>query len=107
MTVKLTVENAIQAKQEIEKLETQEYTRENIFVFAYSKIRTDDINEELDTKDAGLNEQRFLESRANMFTSRGDELRSKMEALGLSKEEAAVAEKELDQGKLVILANNK
>ncbi|MGE7624572.1 hypothetical protein ACQKMD_16405 [Viridibacillus sp. NPDC096237] len=34
-----------------------------------------------------------------MFASRGDELHNKMEAAGLTKEEAANDEEELDQGK--------
>lgn len=106
MTLKLTVENAVQAKEEIEKLETQGYSRDNIHIFAHFKERANDINDALDTKEVGVKEQGFLESMKNMFTSRGDELRSKMEAAGLSKDEAADAEKELDQGKLVILAHN-
>lgn len=106
MTVKLTVENAVQAKPEIEKLESQGYTRDNIHIFAHFKERSDDINEALDTSDVGMKEQGFLQSMKNLFTSRGDELRNKMEAAGLSKEEAAAAEKELDQGKLVIIAHN-
>lgn len=106
MTLKLTVENAVQAKEEIEKLETQGYSRDNIHVFAHFKERANDINDALDTKEVGMKEQGFLDSMKNMFTSRGDELRSKMEAAGLSKDEAADAEKELDQGKLIILAHN-
>ena len=106
MTVKLTVENAVQAKQEIEKLETQGYVRDNIHIFAHFKERADDINDALDTSDVGMKEQGFLQSFKNMFTSRGDELRSKIEAAGISKQEAEAAEKELDEGKLVIIAHN-
>lgn len=106
MTVKLTVENALQAKQEIEKLETQGYSKDHIHIFAHFKERSDDINHALDTKDVGIKEQGFFESMKNIFTSRGDELRNKMEATGLSKEEAAAAEAELDKGKLVIIAHN-
>ncbi len=105
MTVKLTVENALQAKEEIEKLETQGYSKDHIHIFAHFKERADDINDALDTSDVGMKEQGFLESMKNLFTSRGDELRSKMESVGLSKEEAAAAEAELDKGKLVIIAH--
>jgi len=80
MTVKLTVENAVQAKQEIEKLETQGYVRDNIHIFAHFKERADDINDALDTSEVGMKEQGFLNSMKNLFTSRGDELRNKMEA---------------------------
>ena len=104
MTVKLTVENAVQAKAEIEKLEAQGYSRDDIYVFAHYKKRSDDITDALDTEKVGIKEQGFLDSMKNMFTSRGDELRSKMEGAGLTKEEAASAEEELDQGKLVLIA---
>ncbi|MEK3933755.1 general stress protein [Sporosarcina sp. FSL W7-1349] len=104
MTVKKTVENAVQAKQEIENLVTQGYTHDDIYIFAHDKKRGDDITEALDTEKVGMSEQGFLDSMKNMFSSRGDELRSKMEAAGLTEQEAADAEKELDQGKLVLIA---
>jgi len=104
MTVKKTVENAVQAKEEIEKLVTQGYTHDEIYVFAHDKNRASHITEALDTESVGMKEQGFLDSMKNMFSSRGDELRSKMEAAGLSTEEAANAEAELDQGKLILIA---
>lgn len=104
MTVKLTVENAVQAKKEIEDLVTQGYTHDDIYIFAHDKKRGKDINDALDTEEVSMKEQGFLDSMKNMFTSRGDELRSKMEAAGLSKEDAATAESELDVGKLVLIA---
>ncbi|MFC5590600.1 general stress protein [Sporosarcina soli] len=104
MTVKLTVENAVQAKKEIEDLVTQGYTHDDIYIFAHDKKRGKDIADALDTEEVSMKEQGFLDSMKNMFSSRGDELRSKMEAAGLSKEEAARAESELDEGKLVLIA---
>jgi len=50
MTVKLTVENVVQAKQEVEKLEAQGYHRDNIYIFAHYEERQDDINEALGKK---------------------------------------------------------
>ena len=104
MTVKLIVENAVQAKKEIEDLVTQGYTHDDIYIFAHDKKRGKNINDALDTEEVGIKEQGFLDNMKNMFSSRGDELRSKMEAAGLSKEEAADAESELDKGKLVLIA---
>lgn len=104
MTVKKIVENALQAEQEIESLVKEGYVHDDIYIFAHSKKRGDHINDALDTEKVGLKEQGFLASMKNMFASRGDELRSQMEAAGLSAEEAADAEEELDQGRLVIIA---
>jgi len=105
MTVKLTVENVVQAKQEVEKLEAQGYLHDNIYIFAHYEEREDDINEALGTEEPGISEQGFLTSLKNLVNSRGDELRNKLASVGLSESEAAQFEKELDTGKLVIIAN--
>ncbi len=105
MTIKMTVENALQAKSEIEKLQTQGYDDDNIYIFAHDKKRQKDINDALDTESVGIKEHGFLNSMKNMTSSRGDELRAKMESAGLTKQEAEEYEEELDKGKLVIIAN--
>ncbi|MDW0112772.1 MULTISPECIES: YflT domain-containing protein [Sporosarcina] len=104
MTVKRIVENAVQAKSEIEELTRQGFTHDDIYIFAHDKKRSDDITDALDTESVGMQEQGFLDSMKNMFSSRGDELRNKMEAAGLTAEDAADAERELDHGKLVLIA---
>ncbi|QUW22853.1 general stress protein [Sporosarcina sp. Marseille-Q4063] len=102
--MKSIVENAVQAKAEVEKLEMQGYSRDDIYIFAHYKEREEDISDALDTEEVGMKEQGFLDSMKNLVSSRGDELRSKMEAAGLTAEEASDAEKELDHGKLVVIA---
>lgn len=104
MVVNVTVENVVQAKAQVETLETQGYLRDDIYIFAHSKKRGADISDALNTEEVGIEEQGFIDSMKNMFSSRGDELRSKMEAASLSADEAANAEEELDTGKLVIIA---
>ncbi|WP_028593269.1 general stress protein [Paenibacillus assamensis] len=103
--VNVTVENVKQAKLEVEKLEMQGYTRDQIYIFAHSKKRGEHISDALHTEEVGMSEQGFIDSMKNMFNSRGDELRNKMEAVGLSAYEADRAEEQLDRGRLVIIAN--
>ncbi|MCM3116126.1 general stress protein [Neobacillus sp. MER 74] len=98
------VENGLQAKQEIEQLLNQGFSKDEVYLLAHSKERSEDLAEELDTNEIGVNEQGFLDSIANVFRSRGDELRSKMESLGLSDTEAQQFEKELDKGRVVVVA---
>ncbi|WP_432352401.1 general stress protein [Sporosarcina sp. A2] len=105
MVEKFYVENAVQAKAKVDELEAKGYTHDEIYVFAHDKKRGDHITDALDTEKAGMKEQGFLDSMKNMFSSRGDELRSKMHGAGLSEEDAAAAESELDKGKLVVIAN--
>ena len=104
MTVNLTVENVVQAKEAVEKLEMQGYSKDEIYIFAHSKERGGHISDALQTEEIGISEQGFIESMKNMFVSRGDELRAKMEAAGLTAHEAENAEALLDAGKLIIIA---
>ncbi|MGO1060259.1 general stress protein [Planococcus sp. FY231025] len=101
MIVKLTVENALQAKSEIERLESQGYDDDDIYIFAHDPRRQHDIAEALDAEDA---DSGFMSKLKNLTTSRGDQLRSEMQSVGLTKEEADQYEEELDKGKLVIIA---
>lgn len=107
MTVKLTVENALQAKTEIEKLETQGFTHDDIYIFAHDRARSEDVTNALEVEKVGFKEQGFLDTLKNTTRSRGDELRTKLASVGLSEQEAAQYEEELDKGKLVIIANKK
>jgi hypothetical protein len=94
----------VQAKAEIEKLVGQGFTHDEIYIFAHDKDRTKDITDALDTESVGMAEQGFLDSMKNMMSKRGDELRNQLSAVGLSQQEADQYEKELDKGKLVIIA---
>ncbi|MBM7647776.1 tRNA A37 N6-isopentenylltransferase MiaA [Bacillus ectoiniformans] len=105
MITKKTVENAVQAKQEVDRLKAEGYSPDQIHIFAHEKERTADVNDALDTKEVGMKEQGLLDGITNMFHSRGDELREKMQAVGLTPQEAETHEKELDEGKLVVIAN--
>ncbi|MFB5193732.1 general stress protein [Neobacillus sp. KR4-4] len=98
------VENGLQAKQEIEQLLNQGFSKDEVYLLAHSKERSEDLSEALETNEIGVSEQGFLDSIANVFRSRGDELRSKMESLGLSDTEAQQFEKELDKGRVVVVA---
>ena len=100
------VENGIQAKEKIDVLSASGYTKENIYIFAHDKDRSEHLTEATRTEEVGMKEQGMLDSLGNMFRSRGDELRNKIENVGLTKEEAAKYEEELDYGKVVLVAVN-
>lgn len=104
MVVKTTVENVVQAKAEVERLVAEGYSHDEIYIFAHDEKRGKDITEALDTEKVGVAEQGLWSKMKNLVSSRGDELRSEMQAAGLSEDEAATAESELDLGKLVIIA---
>ncbi|MBV7505234.1 general stress protein [Bacillus sp. sid0103] len=98
------VENGLQAKREIERLLNQGFTRDEVFLLAHNKERSEDLTDALDSNEIGMHEQGVLDSIANVFRTRGDELRSKMESLGITESEAEQFEQELDLGKVVVVA---
>ncbi len=98
------VENGLQAKKEIEQFLHQGYTKGEVYLLAHGEERSDDLSEALDINEIGVKEQGFFDSIANVFRSRGDELRAKMESLGLTDREAQQFEEELDRGRVMVVA---
>ncbi|MGM7723546.1 general stress protein [Metabacillus sp. Hm71] len=98
------VENGVQATEAIQNLETQGYNRDDIYLFAHDLKRSKHLTENTETNNIGLKEEGLFELMANAFRSRGDELRARMSSLGVSETEAAQLERELDEGKVVIIA---
>jgi hypothetical protein len=101
------VENGVQAKEKIEGLTLAGFTKDDIYLFAHDKDRSENLTDATNTENVGMKEQGMLDSLGNMFRSRGDELRSKMENLGLTNAEAEKYEEELDFGKVVVVAVKK
>lgn len=99
------VENGLQAKEKIDQLTITEFTKENIYLFAHDKDRSEHLTENTDTESVGLAELGLIDKVSNIFKSRGDELRKSFVNLGLTENEANQYEKELDKGKVVLIAS--
>jgi hypothetical protein len=97
------VENGVEAKRVIEQSIMQGFKKDDIYLFAYDKNRSEDLADSLDINDVGVAEQGVFDSIANVFRTRGDELHSKLESLGLSTAEAEHYEEELDHGRCVVI----
>jgi hypothetical protein len=100
------VENGVEAKKVIEEFISQGYSKDDVYLLAHDKKRSEDLTDATDTSGIGVPEQGVFDSVANVFRTRGDELRSKLESLGLSHIEAQQYEKELDEGRVVVVASN-
>ena len=96
--------NGVQATEIINELVAQGYEKDNIYLFAHGEERSKDLTDATDTGTVGMGEQGIVDSISNVFKKRGDELRSKFEAVGLSQDEAEKYEKVLDGGEVVIVA---
>nr|WP_138494903.1 general stress protein [Paenibacillus pinistramenti] len=101
------VPNGVQAVQEVEELRRTGYSDDQIFVLAHEESRTDRIAETAAASEIGMKEEGMMDTVANLFRSRGDELRAKITSLGFTDHEADFYEKELDLGKVLVIAKQK
>lgn len=100
------LDNAARAMEAVDRLHRQGIQREDIYVLAHSKDRTNELAEAADINTISVEEEGLLTTMANLFRSRGDELRAKLIATGLTKLEADMYEAELDRGKVLLLVVN-
>ncbi|MED4400564.1 general stress protein [Metabacillus fastidiosus] len=98
------VQNSVQTKEAIDEFLREGFTKGEIYLLAHNKKFSEDLTDKTDTSDIGMGEQGIFHSVANVFRSRGDELRSKMQSLGLSNVDAERYEEELDEGRIVVIA---
>lgn len=101
------VENDVEAKNSVVQFLNQGFKKEEVYILAHDKDRSIELTHATKTNDIKVTELGVFESLANVFRSRGDELRSNMESLGLSYFEAQQFEGELDLGRIVVVARKK
>ncbi|MBP1153891.1 MULTISPECIES: general stress protein [unclassified Paenibacillus] len=74
-----------------------------IYVLAHNDEQTEGLSQLTDTNTIGIMEEGMATAFANLFRSRGDQLRAKLEGLGISASEADRYESELDKGRIMVL----
>ena len=100
------VENGLEATNKTTEFENEGFSKDNIYIFSHDKNRSKDLTDATETGSVGMEEQGVVDSVGNLLRERGDELRSKMQALGLSEMEAVQYEKVLDEGRVVVIATD-
>jgi hypothetical protein len=101
------VENGVEATKAIDEFVREGFSKDQVYLFAHDKERSQHLTEGTHTSDIGMAEQGIFDSMANVFRTRGDELRSKMKSLSITDMEADRLEKELDNGRVVVIANSR
>lgn len=96
--------NLQEAQNKVQQLYREGFEREHIYVLTHSAEGTDFVANYTGAEQITMAEEGVLTSIANLFRSRGDELRAKMKALGVPDMEAGRLESELDKGKILVLA---
>lgn len=100
----LVANNVLDVQEKISQLAAEGYLKEQIYVFAHDKDYSKELTDDTLTQSMDLEEKGMMDTVANIFKSRGNELRSHFENLGLTSAEAEQYEEELDKGKIVIVA---
>ncbi|MEH6989666.1 general stress protein [Cytobacillus firmus] len=77
-----------------------------VFVLAQDDSVTNAVADHSEAERIGADETGLGTDFKNMFQSQGDELRSKMEEIGLSQNEAESYEKTLNEGKILLICKD-
>jgi hypothetical protein len=97
------VESGMDALNAVRELNQRGFGQADIYVLAHDGDQTDSLADATDTNKIGMQEEGVLNTMANLFRSRGDELRSKLESIGFTSKEADHYEQELDQGRVLVI----
>ena len=98
--------NEEQLKTDVNKLQAKGVQKDDIYLLSHDDERTDRIADNADTNTIGMKEMDFGSAVGNIFSSQGDQLRTKLEEIGFSELEAANYEKDLDEGKVLLIVTN-
>ncbi|MDR6554317.1 general stress protein [Paenibacillus qinlingensis] len=88
----------------VQQLHDEGFKKDHIYVLTHSAEGTDYVAEYTGAEQISMAEEGLFTSIANLFRSRGEELRAKIMALGVPEGEAARLLTELEWGKILVLA---
>ncbi|MGC4379375.1 general stress protein [Fictibacillus sp. Mic-4] len=86
----------------VQDLESKGISQKDIYVLAHQDDRTNQVADRANVNTIGIKEEGLSTAVKNVFNSKGDELRNKMEEMGLSQYEAEEYERKLDEGKILL-----
>jgi len=96
-------ENLEEVQEVVDTLVKEKYAKTNIYVLAHEKDHTKAVAKATGSSEIGVIDEGPITAVANLFRSRGDELRAKMRSMGVSADEADNLEAEMDDGNIVII----
>ncbi|OZU90516.1 general stress protein [Virgibacillus indicus] len=80
--------------------------KDDVYILSHDDDRTGRIADNADANTVSFKEMDFTEAVGNMFNSKGDELRSKLQEMGFSTAEAENLEEDMDEGKVLLMVTN-
>ncbi|AFC33458.1 YflT [Paenibacillus mucilaginosus 3016] len=87
----------------VQAFRTEGHSLDEIYVLAHDGDKVNELSRLTDANTIGVMEEGVATAFANLFRSRGDQLRAKMESLGISALDAQRYEEELDKGRIMVL----
>jgi hypothetical protein len=104
MTQVHTVNSAEEARMTVEKLAGDGYVKDNIYIMSHDDREAEGLAQDTRANTVGIIDEGVFNAIANLFRSKGDELRAKLQSMGVSGPNAERLEEEMDHGRIVVLA---
>ncbi|GIP33179.1 general stress protein [Paenibacillus sp. J2TS4] len=98
-----TVGKLTEAQEQVNEFLREGYAKDHVYVLTHDRDRTERVADRTDAEQIGVDEEGLGTAVANLFRSRGNELRAQMRALGISPEAAERLEREMDNDKIVVI----
>ncbi|MGI8314139.1 general stress protein [Halobacillus mangrovi] len=92
--------------QDVTSLKNQGIDNKDIYILSHDDDRTDRIANNVNANTIGLSEQDFKNVISNIFSKQGDELRTKLQEIGFSQQEAEQYEEDMDEGKVLLIVTD-
>jgi len=90
----------------VKSLSAKGVSKDNLYVLSHDDDRTDRVADGADANKIGISEVGFGAYVSNIFSKKGDELRSQLMEMGFSEFEANNYEEKLDQGTILLINTN-
>ncbi|WP_226579962.1 general stress protein [Halobacillus litoralis] len=91
---------------DVKRLKDEGIDNQDIYILSHDDDRTDRIAKNVNANTIGLSEQDVKHIISNLFSKQGDELRTKLQEIGFSEQEAEEYEEDLDEGKVLLIVTN-
>ena len=90
----------------VKSLSEKGVSKDNLYVMSHDDDRTNRVADSVDANKVGMSEVGFDTYVSNIFSKKGDQLRSQLEELGFTELEANNYEEKLDQGTILLVNTN-
>ncbi|MFD1017917.1 general stress protein [Thalassobacillus hwangdonensis] len=92
--------------EDVKKIKEEGIDKNHVYVLSHDDDRTERIAKNAGANTIGFSEQDFKSAVGNLFSKKGDELRTKLQEIGFSEHEAETYEEDMDEGKVLLIVTD-